>query len=830
MTDLKLAVRMLLKTPMVSLVAIISLALGIGANTAIFSIFHQMLLRSLPVQAPERLVNLSAPGPKPGSQSSNTAGSVEDTFSYPMFRDLEKTQTVFTGVAAHRIFSANLAARSQTMNGEGLFVSGGYFPLLGVRPAIGRLLTSEDDRVIGESRVAVLNYGYWQMRFGGDPTILNETININGQVLTVVGVAQQGFEGTTLGARPQVYVPITLRGLMQIGFTSFENRKNYWAYLFARLKPGVSLEQAQAVINGQYQSIINNVEAPLQKGMSEQTMQRFRAKQLLLKSGSHGQSVVSREVEMPLRLLLSVTGFVLIIACANVANLMLARSAARASEMAVRLSVGATRLQLIRQLLTESILLAAVSGAAGILVARWTMDLIEWLLPAEIAATMQYRLEIPALIFAAVITLGAGLLFGLFPALHSTRPDLVTALKDQAGQPSGARAAARFRSGLATAQIALSLALLVSAGLFIRSLVNISRVNLGIKADNVVTFGISPILNGYTTERSLQLFERLEDEIAAIPGVTAVSSSLVPLLAGSSWANDVSVQGYKAGPDTNVIAGYNATGPGYFKTLGIPLLSGREFTRSDLKSAPKVAIINEAFAAKFNLGRDAVGKRIGNRGGELDTEIVGLVRNARYQSVREEVPPMFFRPYRQEEQTGYLTFYAATALVPEQLIPQLARVVARLDPNLPVENMRTMPQQVRENVFLDRMIGVLSSAFACLATLLAAVGLYGVLAYTVAQRTREIGLRMALGAAPGQVRAMVLRQVGLMTTVGGAIGLGLAVVLGRFAESVLYQLKGADPAVMVSAVAALALVSLAAGLIPARRAARVDPMHALRHE
>jgi predicted permease len=789
-----------------------------------------MLLRALPVREPERLVNLSAPGPKPGSQTSNQAGKTEDVFSYPMFRDLENSQTAFAGIAAHRLFSANLAARDQTMNGEGLLVSGSYFPVLGVRPALGRLLTSDDDRVLGESHVVVLSHAYWQARFGLDPGVLNESLIVNGQVMTIVGVAPRGFDGTTLGSKPQVFVPITMRALMQPGFKSFDNRRNYWAYLFARLKPGVLLEQAQAALNGRYQSVINNVEAPLQKGMSESTMKRFRAKMVLLSPGMRGQSNVSGEAEMPLRLLLGVTAFVLIIACANVANLLLARSAARASEMAIRLSIGASRTQLVTQLLTESLLLATLSGGAGILVARWTLHLIASLLPAEAVSTLPFELEIPALFFTAVVTLGTGLLFGLFPALHSTRPNLVTALKDQAGQPSGARAAARFRTGLAVAQIALSLALLVAAGLFTRSLVNISRVDLGLKVDNVVTFGVSPVLNGYTPQRSLQLFERLEDEIAAVPGVTGVSCALVPVLSGSNWGSDVSVQGFKTGPDTDMNAGYNEIGPGYFKTLGIPLMSGREFKRSDVLAAPKVAIVNEAFAKKFNLGRDAVGRRIGNRGAELDIEIVGLVQDTQYNNVKNEKPPMFFRPFRQDEQLGYLTFYVRTALVPEQLLPQLSKIVARLDPNLPVENLRTMPQQVRENVFLDRMISVLSTAFAGLATLLAAVGLYGVLAYTVSQRTKEIGLRMALGASPRYVRKMILRQVGMMTLVGGVVGLALAVVLGRYAESLLYRLNGTDPVVMAAACAMLALVSMTAGFIPAHRASRVDPMHALRHE
>ena len=832
MPNLKFALRTLFKTPFVTLVAILSLALGIGANAAIFSIFDQLLLRELPVVDANGLVNLGAPGPKPGSTSCNMAGECDVVFSYPMFRDLEKVQTVFSGIAAHRTFGANLSYAKQTINGQGMMVSGSYFPVLAVRPALGRLIGSGDDPAAGESHVAVLGYAYWQRQFNADPGVLNQSMIVNGQTMTIVGVAPRGFEGTTLGVRPHVYVPITMRELMNPGWKGFDNRRGYWAYLFGRLKPGVTIEQARVSLNTQYHAIINDVEAPLQKGMSEQTLTRFRAKPIVLQPGGHGQSNVTRAAAAPMNLLLGVTGFVLLIACANIANLLLARSAARASEMAVRLSIGASRRQLIGQLLTESCLLALFGGVASLLVAQWTLDLIFSLLPREAADTIGTALEPSMLIFTAALTLGTGLLFGLFPALHSTRPDLISSLKGQAGQPSGARSAARFRTSLATVQIALSMALLVAAGLFTKSLFNVTRVDLGLKVDNVVTFGVSPSLNGYTKERSADLFARLEDELAAVPGTTGVTNSLVGLLAGNNWGNDVSVEGFKAGPDTDTGSRYNELGPDYFRTFGIPLIAGREFTRADAKDSPKVAVVNEAFAKKFNLGRDAVGKHVGDRSGKLDTEIVGLAQNAKYSEVKGEIPPLFFRPYRQGStaELGAISFYVRTAGDPTALLATIPKVVARLDPNLPVENLRTMPQQVRENVFLDRFISVLSTAFACLATLLAAVGLYGVLAYTVSQRTREIGLRMALGAAPARVRRMVLRQVGLMTIVGGAVGLAAAVALARLAQSLLFQMQGSDPVVLVGSAAALTLVALGAGFIPAHRASQVDPMSALRYE
>jgi predicted permease len=818
--------------PFVTIVAIVSLALGIGANAAIFSIFNQILLRPMPVQEPDRLVNLSAPGPKPGSNTCNQAGGCTEVFSYPMFRDLERVQKVFTGIAAHRTFSANIAARDQTMSTEGMLVSGGYFRVLGLKPAIGRLLNSGDDQAVGQSLVVVLSHGFWQTRFDASPSVLNDTIVVNGQRLTIVGVAPRGFEGTTLGSHPDVFVPITLRGLMSPGFDRFHVRRAYWAYLFARLRPQVSIEQARASLQVQYSAILNDVEAKLQTGVSDQMMARFRKRTIGVEPGGRGQSSVHREASPPLRILLGVTTLVLIIACANIANLLLARSAARAGEMAVRLSIGASRRQLVAQLLAESCLLALFGGVAGLVVAAWTLRVIQWMLPPEPARTIQAGLDPTVLGFAAVLTIGTGLLFGLFPALHASRPDLQSILKGQAGQPSGARAAARFRLSLATAQIALSMALLIAAGLFTRSLMNVSRVDLGIRIDNLVTFGVSPELNAYTPERSRLFFERLEEELAAIPGVTGVTTSLVPAIAGSNWGTDVSVEGFKEDFDTDDNSQYNEVGAGYFRTMGIPLIAGREFTPRDGSGTPKVAIVNEAFAKKFGLGRDAVGKRMGHEGEneKLDTEIIGLVQNAKYSDVKLEIPPLFFMPYRQDDELGSMNFYVRTSQEPEASMASIRKAVARLDPNLPLEELKTMPEQVRENVFLDRFISVLSAAFAILATVLAAIGLYGVLAYTVTQRTREIGLRMALGAAPGRVRGMLLKQVGVMTLIGGSIGLVGAFFLGRLAESLLYQLKGRDPLVLTVAAVVLTLVALAAGFIPAHRASKVDPMWALRYE
>ena len=834
MRNLRLAFRTLIRTPFVSLVAVLSLALGIGANSAIFSLFNEMLLRPLPVAAPDGLVNLGAPGPKQGSTSCNQAGSCDEIFSYPMFRDLEREQASFTGIAAHRIFGANLAYEGQTESADGTLVSGSYFPVLGIQPAVGRLFATSDDTTPGGHPMVVLSHDYWRRRFQEDPAVLGRALVVNGHALTIIGVAPPGFQGTTLGSQPSVFVPLTMRGAMEQAFEDpgFDNRRVFFAYLFARLKPGVSLDQARVEVNGVYRAIINDVEAPLQTGMSDQTLARFRAKEVTLEPGLRGQSDVRREARAPLIILFVVTGTVLLIACANIANLLLARGSGRAAEMAVRLSVGASRAQLVRQLLTESVLLAALGAVLGMLVAKWTLDLIASLVPAEAAALVVFTLDPAMLAFAGMLAVVTGLVFGLFPALHSTNPELAATLKNQAGQPSGAKAAKRFRATLATAQIALSMALLVPAGLFALSLGNVSRVDLGVKSDHLVAFSVAPILNGYDTPRTRALFDRLEAELAALPGVTDAVYSLVPLLAGSNWNMSVSVEGFEAGPDTNRSVAFNNVGPGFFRAVGMPLVRGREFTPADAEGSPKVVIVNEAFTRRFNLGADAIGKRmrVGRGQGPLDLEIVAVSRDAKYSDVKRPVVAQFFTPYRQSDSMGFGYFYVRTALAPEQLLTAIPNVVKALDPNLPVNNLKTMDAQIRENVFMDRMISVLSTGFALLATLLAAIGLYGVLAYTVAQRTREFGVRMALGADGGRVRGLVLRQVAVMAAIGGLVGLAAALGIGRAAESLLFEIKGYDPRVLALSAAVLGLVTLAAGYLPALRASRIDPMKALRYE
>jgi predicted permease len=638
-----------------------------------------------------------------------------------------------------------------------------------------------------------------------------------------------------------VFIPISMieRLIHESGMVT--NRRRYWAYLFARLQPGVSLEQARLAINAPYRRILASVDAPLQIDLSGRALARFKEKSVTVADGSRGQSLLHGTIRVPLTLLLAVTGIVLLIACVNIANLLLARCASRSGEMAIRLSIGAGRWRLVRQLLTESCLLAIAGGAGGLIVARWTLGAVSSLMPPGVSTSIPFAIDMRAMLFAGGLTAGVGLVCGLFPALNSTRPDLISGLNDRSGQPAGARAAARFRTALVTAQIALAMALLVSAGLFTRSLMNVSRIDLGLKADNVIAFRLAPGLSGYSPAAARAFFQRVERDLAALPGVEAASQSSVPVLSpDGTWGGNVRVEGFTCGPDVDCNTRYNGVGHDFFRAMGMPLLAGRGFTAADGVGAPRVAIVTEAFARRFKLGPNPVGKHLGGRvplgmdlppaEDGLDTEIVGLVPDTKYGDVKGAAPVLFFRPYLQDMALDGMSFYVRTALPPSEIIATIPRVIAAIDPNMPVEGLKTLPQQIRENVFLDRLITILSASFAVLATLLAAIGLYGVLAYTIAQRTREIGLRIALGADGARVRRMILGQVARMTLVGGVAGLAAAIGIGIAAKSLLFELDGYDPLVSIVSVALLALVSLSAGFVPALRASRIDPMRALRWE
>ncbi|MEM1080060.1 MAG: ABC transporter permease [Pseudomonadota bacterium] len=831
LTDLTRSLRQLVMRPAFSLAVIITLALGIGANAAIFSLYYQLLIEPVEVFEPERLVNIESPGPKNGSFSTSTPGSSESIFSYPMLRDLQQVDGALSNLAGHRGFGANFAFEGVTTSGFGLQVTGNYFQTLGLTPAQGRLLDERDDQALGEGRVAVLDHRYWQNELGGDPSIVGRDLIVNGIRLAVVGVAPEGFTGTTVGNQPDVYVPMTLRWVLQPRLPEdHEDRRSYWVYLFGRLAPGVDLGQAQDVLESRYRAILQDIEQPLQT-MSDDTLARFVARPLLLTDGQLGQSVVRIESKSPMLMLLTVSAFVLLIACVNVANLLLLRGASRSGELAIRSSIGASRARLMLQLLIEALVLALLGGLLGILVAGVTLYLVGSLLPPFAAATVELTIS-PTVIGAAMgFSLLAVLVFGLIPAIHAARVQPALVLRGQAGQPGGGRALARFRNALVLVQIALGMTLLITSGLFIKSLHQLQNADLGMQTESVVSFGVSPVRNGYSAERSKQLYEQIEAELGNLPGVLSASASMVPVLADSNWTNNVSVEDFEPTPGADTNTNLSEVGPDYFKTLSIPLLAGRVFEDSDRDDSPPVAIVNQSFAEKFGLHDTVVGKRMAiGDSDELDIEIIGLVGDTRYANVREGMVPIYFLPYRQNNGISYMHFYVRSALPTDQTMPAIRDLVRRLDANLPVDNLNTLDVTVQYNVFLERFVGMLSTGFALLATILAAVGLYGVLSYSVTQRTRELGLRMALGAAPNGLARSVLLQVARIGAIGAIVGIVAAVILGRLAASLLYELSPNDPIVFGVAVLLLAVVALVAGYLPARRAARIHPNEALRYE
>ncbi len=669
MRNLRLALRTLARTPFITAVAALSLGLGIGANSAIYSIFYRMVRQDLPVAGADRLVNFSAPGPKNGSQSCGQAGPCTDVFSYPMFRDLQKAKLpAFVAIAGHRDLGANISFERHAFARGGLLVSGSYFPILGVRPALGRLISPPDDDAAVAPAV-VLAYWFWETSLGADSSVVGKTLTVNGKATTIVGVAPETFNGTTYGSRPAFYAALAMGPTLGTGSErQVDDRRSYFIYAFARLAPGATIEQARAQVNGVYQPILREVEAPLQRNMADSVKARFVAKQVVITPGSRGQSDMAGDAGGPLFMLFAITGLVLLIACANIANLLMARATNRELEMAVRLSLGAMRRQLLAQLLTETIVLAFIGGLASLFFASWTLQGISALLPAEVTEQLAFGMNWAAVIFAGVLSLTTGIAFGLFPALHSTRPDLVTALRNNSGKLAGGRTARRFRTTLATAQIALAMALLMSAGLFLKSLWKVKRVDLGLRAENLSTFSVTPEQNGYDSVRTRTLYTRIEDELGALPGVSAVTSTMVPLIAGSNWTQTVKVEGFKTDEHgNNSGASFNGIGSRHFRAIGVPLLTGREFTDADDARGAKVAIVNEAFAKHFGLGANPVGKHMALGSSDtvpLDIEIVGLVRDMKYSKVKQETPPVFFRPYRQMGRVGSMYFYVRSASDP----------------------------------------------------------------------------------------------------------------------------------------------------------------------
>jgi predicted permease len=832
LSDIRFAFRNLIRTPLFTVVAVASLALGIGANTAIFTIVDQLILRLLPVRDPRQLAMIYSTGPHMGSNRGPQASS------YPMYQDFQREAKAFSYVFCRyeTPFSLSFNGRTERVNGE--LVSGNYFQALGVKAALGRVFTPEwDDRVYKGHPTVVLSYAYWASRFASDRGVIGQKIMVNDYPMTIVGVSAEGFQGLDPASNPQIRVPIQMKPLMTPGWDALGDRRYQWIQTFARMTPGYTVESARASLQPLFTRILQGeLQQPEMKDTNPYNRQQFLARKVRLETAAGGYSNLRRGYSTALIALMCMVGLVLVIACFNVANLLIARGVARQREVAVRLAIGASRSQLLGQLLVESLMLAAAGAVAGLFLAEGMVRALLSFLPqgdgSPLALTATPDMRI--LGFNAGVALLAGVLFGLAPALQSMRLDLWTTLKDVATAAGGSGGTARLRKGLVAAQVAFSFLLLAGAGLFVKTLANLKNAHTGFREmNNLISFQTDPALSGYTLERLNAFYRRALDEIRGLPGVQTAAFAVVPLLDQGEWDSTMSVEGHRGKDGEDLQAFMNAVSPGYWKTMGVPLLAGRDFDERDVGQKMTVAIVNRKFATHFFGNGSPIGRHIGFGNGpqtKLDIEIVGLVEDTLYEGPREGVHRQVFAPFLQSDFPAPAVFYVRTTMDSNAMSAELRRKIASLDPAMPIYQMRTLENQLDETLGTERLIATLSAAFGALATLLAALGLYGVMAFAVARRTREIGLRMALGAQRGRVVWMVMREAMGLVAIGLAIGIPAAYGLSRLVASQLYSVQPADLGAAVAALVILSVVAAAAGFLPARRASAIDPIRALRYE
>jgi predicted permease len=850
--DLRYGLQMLLKHPGFTAVAVLTIALGVGANTALFSVVDAVLLKKLPVSDPDRLVLFRAtwdrekfgPGGYNGSNQRDPATGLTNGTSFPFqtFSRLRQEKGALSDVFAFASVDLNLNAGGQAEVANGQVVSGNYYSVLGVPALMGRTINDADDSA-GAPPVAVLSHRYWVSRFSGDQAIVGKQVNLNNIAFTIVGVTPQGFEGTgQVGSSQDVSIPLAWEPKVSGERTYLKGAGIWWLRLMGRLKPGATLEQARATLVGAFQQSVLEHRAARQ-AQSQNPIRPLEPKdypRLAIDSGSQGEMNTRRFLTKPFRLLFGVVALVLLIACANVANLLLVRASSRKREIAVRLAVGASRWRLIRQLLTESLLLGIFGGSLGVLFALWMKDSLlavaDW--SSRGMAVLNPRLDLRVLGFTLGLSCLTGIIFGIVPAWRATRLDLTPTLKDT-GRGSSGHTRSLLSKSLVVAQVSISVLLLIGAGLLIRTLRNLQHVEAGFNTSNLLLFSVEPRLIGYKEDKLAALYQQMFDRLEAVPGVQSVTFSRHALLARGATSSSFVLPGTKTSPDGRPVwsgeAHVHNVRENFLQTMEIPLLLGRSLLAQDDARAPQVAVVNQSFARTFFPNENPIGKRFGfDSEKPEEIEIIGLARDAKYTSQRDEPPPTTYISWKQSLRSmGFATFEVRTASEPGSYVGAVRQAVHDVESNLPLNDVKTQIEQADETLAMERLFAKLLSLFGLVAQQLAAIGLYGVMAYSVSQRTHEIGIRMALGASRGNVLNLVLKQGMVLTLIGVALGLGAAYVLTKYLESLTSMLFGVqprDPATFGVIAVLLTVVALVACFIPARRATKVNPLEALRYE